>query len=213
MAARTTPALTGVTRSGDERMARAVVACDTWTMLYSFHGHESDLDLKDVIAFEPDLTAQLAKQLREPNVEDAVAVALDFYGAAYVREQAAHLEVVGRKWAELAPLAQTPNDKERVKAIPERLCFRLDQVWREGRAAVYLVLRSVAMRHGCAIEDAPLFVDMDSVASLMELIVDGLRAGFAASVDASVVVALLERAVKPRADGSRELDWATEAGR
>jgi hypothetical protein len=182
-------------------------------MRYSFHGHDSELDLKDIIAFEPDLARQLAKQLKEPNVEDAIAVALDFFGARYVREQAAHLEVIGKKWAELAPLAQTDNDRERIRAIPERLCFRLDQVWREGRAAVHLVLRSVALRNGCRIEDAPLFVDMDTVKQLMDLIVDGLRKGFAASVDAAVAVSLLERAVKPKADGTHEIDWAAEAAR
>lgn len=181
-------------------------------MRYSFHGHESDLDLRDVIAFESELAHQLARQLKEPNIEDAVAVALDFFGARYVREQAGHLEVIGKKWAQLAPLAATDNDRERIRAIPERLCFRLDQVWREGRAAVFLVLRSVALRVGCPIEDAPLHVDEKSIADMMELIVDGLRKSFAKSVDAAVAVALLESAVKPKA-GEPAIDWASEAAR
>jgi hypothetical protein len=177
-------------------------------MRYSFHGHESDLDLKDIIAFEPELANQLAKQLREPNVEDAVAVALDFFGARYVRENAAHLEVIGKKWAELAPLAVEDNDKERIRAIPERLCFRLDQVWREGRAAVFLVLRSVAMRKGIPMQDAALHVEPSDIVSMMDLIVDGLRKGFAKSVDAAVAVTLLERAAKPKK--GEEIDWAAQ---
>ena len=41
------------------------------------------------------------------------------------------------------------------------------------------MLRSVALRHGCSMRDAPLHVDAESVASLMDSLVDGLRAGFA----------------------------------
>lgn len=187
-------------------------------MRYAFHGHESDLDLKDIVSFEPDLAKKIARLQGEPNVEDAIAVVLDVFGGAYVREQRAHLEKIGASWVRLAPLATGVNDQERVRAIPDRLGFRFDSVWREGRAALHLMLRSVALTHGCSMRDAPLHVDAESVAMLMESLVDGLRAGFAGSIDAAIAVELLERAVNSTQGGSRvsralDFDWATEITR
>lgn len=187
-------------------------------MRYTFHGHESELDLKDVIAFEPELARKVARLQGEPDVEDAIAVVLDVFGAAYVREQRAHLQKVGESWVRLAPLATGDNDRERVRAIPDRLGYRFDAVWREGRAALHLMLRSVALTHGCSMRDAPLHVDADSVAMLMESLVDGLRASFASSIDAAIAVELLERAVGSTQGGARvsralDFDWAAEITR
>src|SRR4051794_1876308 len=132
-------------------------------MRYTFHGHESELDLKDVITFEPDLADTLCRLTGEPDAEEALATFLDFHGAKYVREQSAHLEVVGKKWAQLAPLVGNNEDRERIRAIPERLCFRFDPVWSEGRAAVHLMLRAVSERTGCELQDAPLYIDQRSI--------------------------------------------------
>src|SRR5687767_3968824 len=142
-------------------------------MRYTFHGHDSALDHKDVVSFEPELAKKLAKAQREPDVEEAVAVVLDYFGATYVREQAAHLEVIARRWVQLAGLAQTENDKERVRAIPDRLGFRFDAVWREGRAALHLMLRAVALREGCEMREAPFYVDPVDVSGLLDSLVDG----------------------------------------
>ena len=196
-------------------------------MRYVFHGHESSLELKDVVTFEPELAARLARRMKEPEVEEAVAVLIDIYGGKYVREQAAHIEVIGRRWAQLATQMReagvsSDDDKERIRSIPERLCFRLDAVWGEGRAAVFLTLRAAALRVGCDIRDAALHVDGESVSALMDLVVDGLRRGFAASVDAALAVSLLEHTInKPRAEptsstpatltpASVDIDWAAE---
>lgn len=210
-------------------MERAHVAWDDCTMRYAFHGHESELELKDVISFEPELANKVARIQGEPNVEDAVAVVLDVFGAAYVREQRAHLETIGKSWLRVAPLARdgTENDKERVRAIPDRLGFRFDAVWREGRASLHLMLRSIALRHGCDVRDAALYVDDISINALMEELVDGLRKGFARSIDAAVAVECLERATGGQAKHSAaerpastesaarlskalEIDWAAE---
>ena len=183
-------------------------------MRYAFHGHESELDLRDVVTFEPDLVQKIARLQREPDVEEAVAVVLDVFGAAYVREQRQHLEVVGQSWARLAPLAVHDNDRERVRAIPDRLGYRFDAVWREGRAALHLMLRAISLRTGCSMRDAPLHVDAESIGELMESLVDGLRAGFAASVDAAIAVELLERAIGStrgsKVSRALDFDWAAE---
>lgn len=196
-------------------MPRARVAWDTLLMRYAFHGHESALDLRDVVTFEPELVRKIARLQREPDVEEAVAVVLDVFGAAYVREQRQHLEVVGQSWARLAGLARGDNDKERVRAIPDRLGYRFDAVWREGRAALHLMLRAISLRTGCSMRDAPLHVDATSIAQLMDSLVDGLRAGFAASVDAAIAVELLERAIGSSRGGAKvsralDFDWAAE---
>jgi hypothetical protein len=199
-------------------MPRKAVAWDEWFMRYAFHGHESELDLKDIVTFEPELAKKIARLQGEPDVEEAIAVVLDVFGGAYVREQRSHLEKIGASWARLAPLATGDNDRERVRAIPDRLGYRFDSVWREGRAALHLMLRSVALTHGCSMRDAPLHVDEQSVAMLMEALVDGLRAGFAASVDAAIAVELLERAVGSSKGGAKvsralDFDWAAEITR
>lgn len=184
-------------------------------MRYAFHGHESNLDLKDIVSFEPELAKKIARLQGEPEVEEAIAVVLDVFGAAYVREQRAHLEKIGQSWVRLAPLATGDNDRERVRAIPDRLGYRFDSVWREGRAALHLMLRSVALTHGCSIRDAALHVDAESIAQLMEALIDGLRAGFAQSVDAAIAIELLERAVNSEQGGAKvsralDFDWAAE---
>lgn len=165
-------------------------------MLYEFHGNVSALDLKDVVAFEPDLAAAAARMQGEPNVEEAIAVLLDLEGARFVQTQSAHLQTVGVQWAHLAKRAKDHDERERIRAIPDRLCLRFDPLWPEGRAAVHLMLRSISAREGCEVRDAALFIDHASVSELMTLLIDGLRKGFARSVDAPMAVAVLERAVR-----------------
>lgn len=186
-------------------------------MRYSFHGHESNLDLKDVVAFVPELADQAANAQGEQHPEDAVSFALDMFGAQYVQEQRALLEVIMRRWAELAPKAREISDVERVRAVPDRLAWRFDAVWPEGRAALHLMLRAVALRTGCSMRWAPLCVQLSDVNQLLDALLDGLRAGFAASVDAQLAVDLLEqtageteRPVSALADRTAELDWAAE---
>ena len=189
-------------------------------MRYSFHGHESSLELKDVVAFVPELAEQAAEAQEEESLEEAVAFVLDMFGAKYVAEQRALLEVIVRRWAHLAPLARSTNDQERVRAIPERLAWRLDAVWPAGRAALHLMLRAVMHRTGCSMRYAPLCVELGDVTLLLDSLLDGLRAGFAASVDAQLAVDLLEqgegapdRAVVAPADRGEhavDLDWAAE---
>ncbi len=186
-------------------------------MRYSFHGHESSLDLKDVVAFVPELAEQAARAQGEDSAEDAVSFVLDMFGAQYVQEQRALLEVIMRRWAHLAPLARSTNDQERVRAVPERLAWRFDAVWPEGRAALHLMLRAVMHRTGCSMRYAPLCVELSDVTVLLDALLDGLRAGFAASVDAQLAVDLLERAagdderaVMAPSDRGGELDWAAE---
>jgi hypothetical protein len=168
-------------------------------MRYSFHGHESSLDLRDVVAFEPDLCGKIARAQREPNVEDAVAVVLDLYGAAHVREQKKKLEVICGMWAQLARRAKAPtqsneDERARIRAIPERLAWRFGGVWPEGRAVLHLMLRSVAQRSGCNLADAPLHIADCDVESLLESLTHGLRAGFANSIDAPYALELVQRA-------------------
>ena len=202
-------------------MPSVPIAWDTLVMRSTFHGHESARDLQDLVTFEPELVQKIARLQREPELEEAVAVVLDVFGAAYVREQRQHLEVVGLSWVRLAPLARGDNDQERVRAIPDRLGFRFDTVWREGRAALYLMLRAISLRTGCSMRDAPLHVDAEGVALLMESLVDGLRAGFAASIDAAIAVELLERAIGPtlgskvgsQVSSALDFDWAAEITR
>lgn len=190
-------------------------------MRYSFHGHESSLDLKDVVAFVPELAEDAAGSQGEDNPEDAVSFALDMFGAQYVQEQRANLEVIMRRWAHLAPLARTTNDQERVRAVPERLAWRFDAVWPEGRAALHLMLRAVMHRTGCSMRYAPLCVELADVTQLLDSLLDGLRAGFATSVDAQLAVDLLEQnagdaervvvAPSDRAvDHAVDCDWAAE---
>lgn len=189
-------------------------------MRYSFHGHESSLELKDVVAFVPELAEQAAETQEEENLEEAVAFVLDMFGAKYVAEQRALLEVIVRRWAHLAPLARSTNDQERVRAIPERLAWRLDAVWPEGRAALHLMLRAVMHRTGCSMRYAPLCVELGDVTLLLDSLLDGLRAGFAASVDAQLAVDLLEQgagapeqgvvAPADRGEHAADLDWAAE---
>lgn len=186
-------------------------------MRYSFHGHESSLDLKDVVAFVPELAEQAARAQGDDDPEDAVSFVLDMFGAQYVQEQRALLEVIMRRWAHLAPLARSTNDQERVRAIPERLAWRFDAVWPEGRAALHLMLRAVMHRTGCSMRYAPLCVEVEDVTVLLDSLLDGLRTGFAASVDAQLAVDLLERtagdaelAVTAPSDRGGELDWAAE---
>ncbi|MCC7109274.1 MAG: hypothetical protein IT382_08310 [Deltaproteobacteria bacterium] len=189
-------------------------------MRYSFHGHESSLELKDVVAFVPELAEQAAEAQEEGNLEEAVAFVLDMFGAKYVAEQRALLEVIVRRWAHLAPLARSTNDQERVRAIPERLAWRLDAVWPEGRAALHLMVRAVMHRTGCSMRYAPLCVELGDVTLLLDSLLDGLRAGFAASVDAQLAVDLLEQgagapeqgvvAPADRGEHAADLDWAAE---
>lgn len=186
-------------------------------MRYSFHGHESSLDLKDVVAFVPELAEQAARAQGEHDAEDAVSFALDMFGAQYVQEQRANLEVIMRRWAHLAPIARATNDQERVRAIPERLAWRFDAVWPEGRAALHLMLRAVMHRTGCSMRYAPLCVELDDVTQLLDSLLDGLRAGFAGSVDAQLAVDLLEqsagdqdRVVVAPSDRAIDHDWAAE---
>ena len=186
-------------------------------MRYSFHGHESNLDLKDVVAFVPELATDAAKAQGEDNAEDAVSFALDMFGAQYVQEQRALLEVIMRRWAQLAPKARDHGDVERVRAIPDRLAWRFDAVWPEGRAALHLMLRAVALRTGCSMRWAPMCVQLDDVNQLLDALLDGLRTGFAASVDAELAVDLLEqgaaeaeRAVTAPSDRAMDIDWAAE---
>lgn len=122
-----------------------------------------------------------------------------------------------RRWAHLAPLARITNDQERVRAIPERLAWRFDAVWPEGRAALHLMLRAVMHRTGCSMRYAPLCVELSDVSQLLDSLLDGLRAGFAASIDAQLAVDLLEqsatdveRAVVAPADRAVDHDWAAE---
>lgn len=186
-------------------------------MRYSFHGHESSLDLKDVVAFVPELAAQAARAQGEESAEEAVAFALDMFGAQYVQEQRALLEVIMRRWAELAPRAREHSDVERIRAIPDRLAWRFDAVWPDGRAALHLMLRAVALRTGCSMRWAPLCVQQEDVTQLLDALLDGLRTGFAASVDAQLAVDLLEQSaghddsvvVAPR-DRAVDCDWAAE---
>lgn len=189
-------------------------------MRYSFHGHESSLELKDVVAFVPELAEQAAAAQQEDSLEEAVAFVLDMFGARYVQEQRALLEVIVKRWAHLAPLARSTNDQERVRAIPERLAWRLDAVWPEGRAALHLMLRAVMHRTGCSMRYAPLCVELGDVTMLLDSLLDGLRAGFAASVDAQLAVDLLEQnagerdrevvAPADRGEHAADLDWAAE---
>jgi hypothetical protein len=183
-------------------------------MRYAFHGHESELELRDVTAFEPELCAKAARVQGESNLEDAVAFILDLYGARYVRGQQEKLDIIMRRWAELAPRARSVADRERVKAIPDRLAWRFDAVWPEGRAALHLMLRAVALRNDCRLDDAALYIELADVTKLLDALVDGLRAGFARAVDAAFAVELLERAVGDvaplPASRAMELDWAAE---
>jgi hypothetical protein len=191
-------------------------------MRYSFHGHESNLDLKDVVAFVPELAAQATLAQGEESTQDAVAFVLDVFGAQYVAEQRALLEVIVHRWAHLAPRARTTNDQERVRAIPDRLAWRFDAVWPDGRAALHLMLRAVMHRTGCSMRYAPLCVELSDVTTLLDALLDGLRAGYASSVDAQLAVDLLERQsageqrvmeqrhVAAPASRAGELDWASE---
>jgi hypothetical protein len=198
-------------------MGRGLVACDTSCMRYVFHGHESRLDLQDVVAFEPELCARAARRQGEHDVEDAVAFIIDLYGARYVSEQQEKLDIVMRRWAYLVPFARSLADRERLRAVPDRLAWRFDAVWPEGRAALHLMLRAVALRTGCDIKDAPLHVDHRDVHDLFDALVDGLRAGFARAVDAAFAIDLLERAVGAVAVGGPaaplpegDVDWAAQ---
>lgn len=163
-------------------------------MRYAFHGHRSSLDLAHVVRFAPELAAAVARAQGEDDPEEALAFELDLFGAAHVAQQRDNLAVILRRWAHLAPRARTLDEQERVRAIPERLAWRFDAVWPEGRAALHLVLRAVTHRTGCSMPWAPLCVEEQDMAALLSMLEDGLRAGFAASVDADLALDVLKRA-------------------
>jgi hypothetical protein len=169
-------------------------------MRYSFHGHESKLDLDELLAVAPDLCERVRRSQGEEHAEDAVAFVLDVFGAEHVHQQRAKLEVILERWAYLAPRARSSNDQERVRAIPERLAWRFQTVWPDGRVALHLMLRAVMHRTGCNMHWAPLCVEAGDVAMLLDALLDGLRAGYASSVDTQMAIELLERDAAARSD-------------
>jgi hypothetical protein len=180
------------------------------SMRYAFHGHKTPLDLRQVVRLAPELVDQAARAQGEDDPEEAVSFLLDLFGAQHVQTQREKLEVILRRWVHMAPRARSLDDQERLRAIPERLAWRFDTVWPDGRAVFHLMLRAVMVRTGCSMHYAPLCVEQSDVDELLETLVSGLRAGYAASVDTQLAIELLQREAEPKVAAAEQADTDAE---